>query len=92
MISRSYIFIYSSFHIKKTIHPTLAMKITNCLTSELITSCGCNLTSNPRLKKYFNGSHHLEEIMYLEDMTRSELLTLLDKYSSVLVTCTLPAS
>ena len=45
-----------------------------------------------RLKKYFNGSHHLEEIMYLEDMTRSELLTLLDKYSSVLVTCTLPAS
>ena len=45
-----------------------------------------------RLRKYFNGSHHLEEIMYLEDMTRSELLTLLDKFSSLLVTCTLPAS
>ncbi|XP_065900099.1 GATOR1 complex protein NPRL3-like [Dysidea avara] len=45
-----------------------------------------------KLKKYFNGSHHLEEIMYLEDMTRSELLTLLDKYSSFLVTCTLPVT
>lgn len=43
-----------------------------------------------RFSKYFHGSHHLEEIMLLENIPRSQLLTLIDKFSEVLVTCTLP--
>ena len=40
-----------------------------------------------RLCPYFNGKHHLEEIMYYENVRRSQLLTLLDKFRGVLVTC-----
>ncbi|XP_014664612.1 PREDICTED: nitrogen permease regulator 3-like protein isoform X2 [Priapulus caudatus] len=40
-----------------------------------------------RLCPYFQGCHHLEEIMYCENVRRSTLLTLLDKFRSVLVTC-----
>ena len=40
-----------------------------------------------RLCPYFNGRHHLEEIMYYENVRRSELLTLLDKFRRVLMTC-----
>ena len=40
-----------------------------------------------RLCKYFDGQHHLEEIMYYENIPRSQLLILLDKFRSVLVTC-----
>ncbi|PNF21311.1 hypothetical protein B7P43_G02139 [Cryptotermes secundus] len=36
---------------------------------------------------YLRGYHHLEEIMYLENIRRSQLLQLLDKFRDVLVTC-----
>ncbi|XP_058013328.1 GATOR complex protein NPRL3 isoform X4 [Ahaetulla prasina] len=38
-----------------------------------------------RLLHYFRGRHHLEEIMYNENMRRSHLLMLFDKFRSVLV-------
>ncbi|KAG7253210.1 hypothetical protein CRUP_003295 [Coryphaenoides rupestris] len=38
-----------------------------------------------RLLQYFRGHHHLEEIMYNENMRRSQLKTLLDKFRNVLV-------
>ncbi|XP_051865038.1 GATOR complex protein NPRL3 [Pristis pectinata] len=38
-----------------------------------------------KLLHYFRGRHHLEEIMYNENMRRSVLLTLIDKFRSVLV-------
>ncbi|XP_071976907.1 GATOR1 complex protein NPRL3 isoform X2 [Engystomops pustulosus] len=38
-----------------------------------------------RLLHYFRGQHHLEEIMYNENMRRSQLLMLFDKFRSVLV-------
>lgn len=37
-------------------------------------------------KGYFQGNHHVEEIMYLENLRRSQLLQLLDKFRDVLVT------
>ena len=40
-----------------------------------------------RLCPYFNGKHHIEEIMYYENVRRSQLLTLLDKFRDVLVMC-----
>lgn len=43
----------------------------------------CYLPS--RLLHYFRGHHHLEEIMYNENMRRSHLKTLFDKFRSVLV-------
>lgn len=43
-----------------------------------------------RLLQYFKGNHHLEEIMLLENLPRSKLLTLIDKFSDILVTCLLP--
>lgn len=36
---------------------------------------------------YLRGCHHLEEIMYLENIRRSQLLQLLDKFRDVLITC-----
>ncbi|OAD58869.1 Nitrogen permease regulator 3-like protein [Eufriesea mexicana] len=36
---------------------------------------------------YFNGDHHLEEIMYLENIRRSQLLQILDKFRDILITC-----
>eukprot|EP00118_Oscarella_pearsei_P017890 m.180101 g.180101 ORF g.180101 m.180101 type:complete len:583 (+) comp39237_c0_seq41:183-1931(+) len=41
-----------------------------------------------KLCRYFNGCHHLEEIMYYENITRSQLLTILDKFGEVVITCT----
>ncbi|XP_041035501.1 LOW QUALITY PROTEIN: GATOR complex protein NPRL3 [Carcharodon carcharias] len=38
-----------------------------------------------KLLHYFRGHHHLEEIMYNENMRRSVLLMLIDKFRSVLV-------
>lgn len=35
---------------------------------------------------YFDGSHHLEEIMYLENIRRSQLLQILDKFRDILIT------
>ncbi|XP_056633829.1 GATOR complex protein NPRL3 [Diorhabda sublineata] len=37
-------------------------------------------------KEYFQGNHHVEEIMYLENLRRSQLLQLLDKFRDVLIT------
>lgn len=37
-------------------------------------------------KRYFEGEHHIEEIMYLENLRRSQILQLLDKFRDVLVT------
>lgn len=37
-------------------------------------------------KGYFQGNHHVEEIMYLENLRRSQLLQLLEKFRDVLVT------
>lgn len=42
---------------------------------------------NFRLLPYFRGDHHLEEIMYYENLHRSDLMSLLDKFRSVLITC-----
>lgn len=43
------------------------------------------LLTASRLLHYFRGHHHLEEIMYNENMRRSQLKTLFDKFRSVLV-------
>ncbi|CAG9770183.1 unnamed protein product [Ceutorhynchus assimilis] len=37
-------------------------------------------------KRYFEGTHHVEEIMYLENLRRSQLTQLLDKFRDVLIT------
>lgn len=34
---------------------------------------------------YFKGHHHLEEIIYFENLRRSQLLQLLDKFKDVLI-------
>lgn len=34
---------------------------------------------------YFKGDHHLEEIMYFENLRRSQLLQLLDKFRDILI-------
>jgi hypothetical protein len=39
-----------------------------------------------RLSKYFTGEFHLEEIMYRENVRRSQLMLLLDKFRDVLIT------
>ena len=43
-----------------------------------------------RLSCYFHGNHHLEEILMLENMTRSQLLSLIDKFSEILTTASFP--
>ncbi|OWF39378.1 Nitrogen permease regulator 3-like protein [Mizuhopecten yessoensis] len=40
-----------------------------------------------RLCSYFNGKHHIEEIMYYENLHRAHLVTLLDKFRDVLIMC-----
>ncbi|XP_076998470.1 GATOR1 complex protein NPRL3 isoform X2 [Tamandua tetradactyla] len=47
-----------------------------------------DLRAFARLLHYFRGRHHLEEIMFHENTRRSQLLTLLDKFRSVLVLAT----
>ncbi|GLV44413.1 Nitrogen permease regulator-like 3 [Carabus blaptoides fortunei] len=37
-------------------------------------------------KGYFQGDHHIEEIMYLENLRRSQILQLLDKFRDILIT------
>ncbi|XP_054169266.1 GATOR complex protein NPRL3-like [Oppia nitens] len=39
-----------------------------------------------KLCPYFNGRHHLEDIMYYENVKRGQLLTLIDKFRDVLFT------
>lgn len=40
-----------------------------------------------KLCPYFNGRHHLEDIMYYENVRRGHLLALIDKFRDVLFTC-----
>ena len=40
-----------------------------------------------KLCPYFDGKNHLEDIMYHENVRRSQLLTLIDKFREVLFTC-----
>ena len=40
-----------------------------------------------RLFPYFNRNHHIEEIMDFENLRRSQLLILLDKFRDVLILC-----
>ncbi|KXJ20483.1 GATOR complex protein NPRL3 [Exaiptasia diaphana] len=40
-----------------------------------------------RLVPYFRGKHHIEEIMYYNNLRRSKLLTLIDKFKDVLFLC-----
>lgn len=39
------------------------------------------------LLDYLQGEHHIEEIMYTENLRRSQIMQLLDKFREVLVTC-----
>lgn len=39
-----------------------------------------------RLQWHFDGKHHLEEIMYLENVRRSQLLQLIDKFRGMIIT------
>ena len=39
-----------------------------------------------KLLRYFRGKQHLEEIMYYENISRSQILIILDKFRDVLVT------
>ena len=41
-----------------------------------------------RLFPYFSGKNHIEEIMYFENLRRSQLLTLIEKFRDVLILCT----
>jgi len=38
-----------------------------------------------RLCRYFDGRHHLEEMMFYENIRRSQLLIILDKFYEILV-------
>lgn len=40
-----------------------------------------------RLMPYFNGKHHIEDIMFLENLERSQVLILCDKFRDILITC-----
>ena len=44
-----------------------------------------DITFFMRIFPYFRGQHHLEEIMYYENVRRSELVTLIDKFRSILI-------
>lgn len=45
-----------------------------------------SLFSSASLCRYFRGEHHMEEIMYRANIHRSQLLEILDKFRSVLIT------
>lgn len=40
-----------------------------------------------RLLSYFNGKHHIEDIMFFENLERSQILILCDKFRDILFTC-----
>nr|CAD7198789.1 unnamed protein product [Timema douglasi] len=46
-----------------------------------------NLVARLIMRGFFRGNHHIEEIMYKENLRRSQLFQLLDKFREVLVTC-----
>lgn len=39
------------------------------------------------LLPYFDGKHHIEDIMFFENLDRSQVLILCDKYRDILLTC-----
>uniref|UniRef100_H2Z1J2 GATOR1 complex protein NPRL3 C-terminal HTH domain-containing protein n=1 Tax=Ciona savignyi TaxID=51511 RepID=H2Z1J2_CIOSA len=39
-----------------------------------------------RLLKYFDGGHHLEEMMYRENLLRGNILNILDQFKPLLLT------
>ncbi|WAQ97433.1 NPRL3-like protein [Mya arenaria] len=41
-----------------------------------------------RLFPYFCGKSHIEEVMYFENLRRSQLITLIEKFKEVLILCT----
>lgn len=41
-----------------------------------------------KLLPYFNGEHHLEDIMWRKNIQRSRLLSLIEAFADVLTTCT----
>lgn len=41
-----------------------------------------------RLCVYFHGQHHLEEIMWRENLSRGELRTVVSTYQDIIVCCT----
>ncbi|ESO84751.1 hypothetical protein LOTGIDRAFT_207231 [Lottia gigantea] len=41
-----------------------------------------------RLCPYFNGNCHIEEIMFYENLSRSQITTVLDKFKDILLLCT----
>ena len=40
-----------------------------------------------KLAPYFRGQHHIEEIIWRENIRREDLMTVLERYQSLLVTC-----
>lgn len=40
-----------------------------------------------RLLPYFDGKHHIEDVMFFENLERSQLLILCDKFRNILYTC-----
>jgi hypothetical protein len=40
-----------------------------------------------KLAPYFRGQHHIEEIIWRENIRREDLMLVLEKYQSLLVTC-----
>lgn len=40
-----------------------------------------------RLVPYFDGKHHIEDIMFFENLERSQVLILCDKFRDILITC-----
>lgn len=56
------------------------MLLTFCKNKTQFSNVKCAIVSG-----YFKGEHHLEEIMYFENLRRSQLLQLLDKFRDVLI-------
>jgi len=52
----------------------------NCITHLLKWCLLCR-----RLCRYFDGRHHLEEMMFYENIRRSQLLIILDKFYEILI-------
>jgi len=53
---------------------------------ERISERGLTFQLFQRLCPYFRGGHHIEEIMWRENITREELMKVLEKYQALLVT------
>lgn len=64
----------------------LAPSERNSILKNASNNCKDDLKNFLRFCPYFRGHHHLEEIMYIENVRRSHLLSLLDKFPNVLLT------